>query len=173
MAAHPPRPAAARRGPHQREPLSRLLRPADRRRGPPLRPRRAAEAGDTAIAVESKQTQAVRRLAEHSQHRLFLSATPHNGYSWSWQALLEMLDPQRFFKGREPDKATLDQVMIRRLKTDIRNADGTPRFPAGTIHAIDVIYTDAERKAYELLQHYTAARRGRRRARRRAGPATW
>ena len=55
--------------------------------------------------VESKQTQAVRRLSEHSQHRLFLSATPHNGYSWSWQALLEMLDPQRFFKGREPDKA--------------------------------------------------------------------
>jgi superfamily II DNA or RNA helicase len=31
--------------------------------------------------VDSKQTQAVRRLSEHSQHRLFLSATPHNGYS--------------------------------------------------------------------------------------------
>jgi hypothetical protein len=45
--------------------------------------------------VDSKQTQAVRRLSEHGQHRLFLSATPHNGYSWSWQALLEMLDPQR------------------------------------------------------------------------------
>jgi hypothetical protein len=50
--------------------------------------------------VESKQTQAVRRLTEHSQHHLFLSATPHNGYSWSWQALLEMLDPQRFLRAR-------------------------------------------------------------------------
>ncbi len=109
--------------------------------------------------VESKQTQAVRRLTEHTQHHLFLSATPHNGYSWSWQALLEMLDPQRFFKGQEPDKATLDQVMIRRLKADIKNDDGTERFPARTINAIDISYTDAERGAYELLQLYTAARR--------------
>ena len=109
--------------------------------------------------VESKQTQAVRRLSEHSQHRLFLSATPHNGYSWSWQALLEMLDPQRFFKGREPDKAILDQVMIRRLKTEIKNPDGTERFPARRIKAIDITYTDAEREAYDLLQRYTAARR--------------
>ena len=109
--------------------------------------------------VESKQTQAVRRLSEHSQHRLFLSATPHNGYSWSWQALLEMLDPQRFFKGREPDKAILDQVMIRRLKTEIKNPDGTERFPARRINAIDITYTDAEREAYDLLQRYTAARR--------------
>ena len=109
--------------------------------------------------VESKQTQAVRRLSEHSQHRLFLSATPHNGYSWSWQALLEMLDPQRFFKGREPDKQTLDQVMVRRLKTDIKNADGTERFRARRIKAVDINYTDAEREAYGLLQQYTAARR--------------
>ena len=109
--------------------------------------------------VESKQTGAVVRLSKHSQHRLFLSATPHNGYSWSWQALLEMLDPQRFFKGQEPDKRTLDQVMIRRLKTDIKNPDGTERFPARRIRALDIAYTDAERKAYELLQGYTAARR--------------
>src|ERR1700691_1225652 len=53
-------------------------------------------------AVDSKQTQAVRRVGEHSQHRLFLSATPHNGYPESWQALLAMLDPQRFVPGSEP-----------------------------------------------------------------------
>ena len=70
-----------------------------------------------------------------------------------------MLDPQRFFKGQEPDKATLDQVMIRRLKTDIKNDDGTERFPARTINAIDITYTDAEREAHDLLQLYTAARR--------------
>jgi hypothetical protein len=99
--------------------------------------------------VESKQTQAVRRISEHSQHRLFLSATPHNGYSWSWQSLLEMLDSQCFFKGKEPDKKPLDQVMIRRLKTDITNPGGTERFPARTIKAIDITYTDAEREAYD------------------------
>lgn len=53
-------------------------------------------------AVDSQQTRAVRRLCEHSQHRLFLSATPHNGYPESWQALLEILDPHRFHRGIEP-----------------------------------------------------------------------
>ena len=34
--------------------------------------------------------------------------------------------------------------MIRRLKTDIKNPDGTERFPARRIKAIDIVYTDAE-----------------------------
>ncbi|MGH3222753.1 MAG: DISARM system SNF2-like helicase DrmD [Streptosporangiaceae bacterium] len=109
--------------------------------------------------VDSKQTQAVRRLGAHTQHRLFLSATPHNGYPGSWQALLEMLDPQRFARGVEPDQATLDQVMVRRMKAEIKNPDGPDRFPGRHIHAIDIRYTDAEREGYELLQQYTAARR--------------
>jgi superfamily II DNA or RNA helicase len=110
-------------------------------------------------AVDSKQTQAVSRLGDHSQHRLFLSATPHNGYPGSWQALLAMLDPQRFARGVDPDQATLDQVMVRRMKTEIKNSDGSDRFPQRAIHAIDINYTDAEREGYELLQLYAASRR--------------
>ena len=110
-------------------------------------------------AVDSKQTRAVRRLGEHSQHRLFLSATPHNGYPGSWQALLAMLDPQRFVRNREPDQATLDEVMVRRMKTDLKNPDGTDRFPARRIRAIDIGYTDSERDGYDLLQQYAASRR--------------
>jgi superfamily II DNA or RNA helicase len=109
--------------------------------------------------VDSKQTQAVRRLGGHSQHRLFLSATPHNGYPGSWQALLEMLDPQRFARGVEPDPAVLEQVMVRRMKADIKNPDGSDHFPGRHIRAIDIGYTDAEREGYELLQQYAAARR--------------
>ena len=33
---------------------------------------------------------------------------------------------------------TLDQVMVRRLKTDIKNTDGTKRFPARRIMAVDI-----------------------------------
>src|SRR5260370_19965054 len=91
---------------------------------PPRPPRR----GD-GYAVDSFQTRAVRRLGEHSQHRLFLSATPHNGYPESWQALLEMLEPQRFPRGDEPDRTALDQGIVRRLKTQIRNPDPTRRLP--------------------------------------------
>jgi superfamily II DNA or RNA helicase len=48
-----------------------------------------------AYAVDSQQTRVISRLAEDFQHRLFRSATPHNGYTESFTALLEMLDPQR------------------------------------------------------------------------------
>ncbi len=110
-------------------------------------------------AVDSKQTKAVKRLGEHSQHRLFLSATPHNGYSESWQALLEMLDPQRFARGVEPDPAIVDQVVIRRLKETIHNPDGTPRFPGRHPRAIEVAYTPGEREGHDLLARYVTRRR--------------
>ena len=57
-----------------------------------------APAGPTGVgarrgyAVDSQRTIATRVLAEHCEHRLFLSATPHNGYSESFTALLEMID---------------------------------------------------------------------------------
>jgi superfamily II DNA or RNA helicase len=111
-------------------------------------------------AVDSKQTQAVRRVGEHSQHRLFLSATPHNGYPESWQALLAMLDPQRFAPGVEPDPAVVEQVMVRRMKTDVKLLDGSLRFPGRETCAIEVNYTDTERKVHELLQQYASARLG-------------
>ena len=53
-------------------------------------------------ATDSLRTQAIRDIAPHFEHRLFLSATPHNGYEESWTALLELLDPQRFARGVKP-----------------------------------------------------------------------
>ncbi len=118
-----------------------------------------APARASGIAVPSKQTQAVHRAGDYSQHRLFLSATPHNGYSESWQALLAMLDPQRFPPGMEPDAATLRQVMVRRLKDDIRDSDGQPRFPGRVNRAIEVSYTDAEREGHRLVEDFISLRR--------------
>lgn len=119
----------------------------------------AAPPREHRYAVDSKQTQAVRRLGEHSQHRLFLSATPHNGHPGSWQALLAILDPQRFARGVDPDPAVVEQVMVRRMKTDLKLPDGTDRFPGRQIRAIDVDYSDAERMGYDLLEQYAASRR--------------
>ncbi|GAB3653086.1 SNF2-related protein [Glycomyces tarimensis] len=51
-------------------------------------------------AVDSQQTRTMRALAGHFTHRLFLSATPHNGYPESFTALLEILDPARFARRR-------------------------------------------------------------------------
>ena len=66
----------------------------DRRRGAPRRPvepvgGRPADAG---YAVDTQRTVAVRQLADKCEHRLFLSATPHNGHPESFTALMEMID---------------------------------------------------------------------------------
>ena len=121
----------------------------------------APRKGEGGYAVDSKQTVAVRRVGEHSSHRLFLSATPHNGYSESWQALLEMLDPQRFLRGAEPDPAVVDQVVVRRLKDQIVDSTGRKVFPDRVPTAVEVDYHEDEKRIHDLLERYTTARRAR------------
>jgi superfamily II DNA or RNA helicase len=139
----------ARAGPSRTRPLDLLIVDEAHHVAPPGRGR---------YAVDSQQTRAVRRLADHAEHRLFLSATPHNGYVESWTALLAMLDPQRFARGVIPDPAALKQILIRRLKTEITNVDGTPRYPAREAKDITVTYPAAELEVQELLAEYTRAR---------------
>lgn len=117
--------------------------------------------GRRGFAVDSQQTRAVRRLSEHSQHRLLLSATPHNGYSESWEALLEMVDPRRFARGVEPDQDALREVLVRRLKDEIVDVNGAREFaerlPA---EALDVHYSEVEREGHDLLAEYARLRTG-------------
>ena len=81
----------------------------------------AAPSAGMAYATESQLTRSVRGLAERFEHRLFLSATPHNGHSNSFATLLEILDPQRFTRGIEVEPEDLEPVMVRRLKEDLRS----------------------------------------------------
>ncbi len=71
--------------------------------------------------IESKFTRAVRDLCGRFEHRLFLSATPHNGHSNSFSTLLELLDPHRFTRGvNVRGRKDLDAVMVRRLRASRR-----------------------------------------------------
>ena len=45
---------------------------------------------------DSELCRMLRLVAPQFEHRLFLSATPHNGHTRSFTGLLEMLDPVRF-----------------------------------------------------------------------------
>ena len=112
-------------------------------------------------AVDSQQTKLVRRIAPHFTHRLFLSATPHNGHQSSFTALLEILDDQRFARGVEPDGAAVRRTVVRRLKRDIVNADGTPRFLGRRTSPIPVEYPDSEREIHGLLAEFAKLRRAR------------
>jgi len=85
----------------------------------------AAPASGGRYGIETKFTRAVRDLAGRFEHRLFLSATPHNGHSNSFSTLLELLDPYRFTRGVQVrGKKALEDVMVRRLKEDIREVQG-------------------------------------------------
>lgn len=98
----------------------------------------AAPSSGSRYAIDSKITRAIRDLVPRFEHRLFLSATPHNGHSNSFSALLEILDPQRFCRGVPvKDKKILDAVLVRRLKEDIRGI-GVPGFPERKVVQIDI-----------------------------------
>ncbi|MBL8793571.1 MAG: DEAD/DEAH box helicase [Planctomycetia bacterium] len=103
----------------------------------------AAPASGGRYAIDSKITRAIRDLAPRFEHRLFLSATPHNGHSNSFSALLEILDPQRFCRGVPvKGKKLLEDVMVRRLKEDIREVQGG--FPKRSVTQIDIDGLPAE-----------------------------
>lgn len=104
-------------------------------------------------AVDSQRTRAVRDLAERSEHRLFLSATPHNGYTESFTALLEMIDPQRFVRGKVFDEQALRDVAVRRLKKDLPG-----QFRDRQVKALMFTPSTDEAEAYDRLIDFTKRR---------------
>lgn len=117
-----------------------------------------APAASTNYALESQRTTLIRKIAPHFQHRLFLTATPHNGYTESFTSLLELLDDQRFSRNILPDDKQLSQVMIRRLKTDLVDKDGKPLYPKRTLQALEVPFTSDERAIHKVLDSYCKSR---------------
>lgn len=106
-------------------------------------------------SLPSQRTRLVRTIAPHFEHRLFLSATPHNGYSESFTSLLELLDDQRFARGVMPDEKVLQRVMVRRLKTDLVDDRGERIYPTRELLPLPVNYTNEEREIHDLLRAYT------------------
>jgi SNF2 family DNA or RNA helicase len=117
-----------------------------------------APAGRQHYITDSQRTRTLRLLTPHFEHKLFLSATPHNGYDESFRALLELLDNQRFARGVEINRQQLERVMVRRLKSDMKEWDDAPRFPERRLHPLIVDYTEEERAIHRKLAEYTRLR---------------
>jgi SNF2 family DNA or RNA helicase len=98
-----------------------------------------APSGSGNYALDSLRTQAIRTIAPHFEHRLFLTATPDNGNEVSFTSLLELLDDQRFARGAKLDQDGLARVMVRRLKRDITDAHGKPVFPQRKLEALEAL----------------------------------
>ncbi|MGH7169647.1 MAG: helicase-related protein, partial [Gemmataceae bacterium] len=79
----------------------------------------------------SQRTRMLREIRFLFEHRIFASATPHNGKTVCFTGLLELLDPIRFQMTVEmdpQDKTNLADVRIRRLKDDINKQSLRPPF---------------------------------------------
>ena len=114
-----------------------------------------APAAASQYALESQRTKLIRILAPYFSHKLFLSATPHNGYQESFSSLLELLDDRRFARTVAPDEKQLQRIMVRRLKSDIVDESGQQVFPVRKLETLSIDYTEEERRIHALLREYT------------------
>jgi len=118
-----------------------------------------APAGRKKYIRDSDRTRALRRIAPFFQHRLFLTATPHNGFTESFTALLSELDPLRFHRSSTVDPQQVQAIMVRRLKEQLTKAGEVLRpFPVRKVVALKVPDLPAERRASELLDEYSRLR---------------
>lgn len=110
---------------------------------------------------DSDVSSMLKRLVPLTEHRLFLSATPHNGYTRSFTGLLETLDPVRFTRKSEPltqaEQGRVEQVVIRRLKREINARGPVPRFAARHPEAIEVGFGAAEVALAEAFAEFRKA----------------
>lgn len=118
-----------------------------------------APSGRGKYAAESLRTSAIRTLTPQFEHKLFLTATPHNGYPESFSALLELLDDQRFARAVPPNRAQLEAVMVRRMKSELEERwDGSRRFAKREVRHLEVDYAESEKAAHKHLRDYARLR---------------
>jgi len=106
----------------------------------------------------SQRTRMLREIRFLFEHRIFASATPHNGKTVSFTGLLELLDPIRFqmdVQMDDKDKANLAEVRIRRLKDDINKQSIRPPF-AEQLDPVEipVRMSDQESALFNALREY-------------------
>lgn len=106
---------------------------------------------------ESQRYLMLQRISKYFEHRLFLTATPHNGYTMSFTTLLSLLDPVRFTpkaKLDEEDHRLIKEVMVRRLKSELNESADSPRFPMREVIKVEVNLSSKEIELFDALTEY-------------------
>ncbi|OYV75211.1 MAG: hypothetical protein B7Z66_13735 [Chromatiales bacterium 21-64-14] len=106
---------------------------------------------------DSDLSKMLQRIAPWFEHRVFLTATPHNGHTRSFSGLLEVLDPVRFTRKSEldaEDRRRVGEAVIRRLKSEINacyTVLGEPaRFSERHVDALPALHFGAHERALQL-----------------------
>ena len=94
----------------------------------------------------------LRIISPWFEHKLFLTATPHNGHTRCFSGLLELLDPVRFTRTAEfteKERERVEDVVIRRLKREVNALDrsqGRPeRFAERFLEPVPLFFGTPER----------------------------
>ena len=106
---------------------------------------------------DSDVSQMLQRIAPWFEHRVFLTATPHNGHTRSFSGLLETLDPVRFTRKSEldgEDRRRVGEAVIRRLKSEVNACYtelGEPaRFSERHVEALPPLRFGSHERALQL-----------------------
>lgn len=116
---------------------------------------------------DSDVSRMLTQLSPWFEHKLFLTATPHNGYTRCFSGLLEQLDPVRFTRTptfTEREKELVNQVLVRRLKRDInaqdRSAGRKPRFAERYPEPLPLFFSRREKALAVAVGQFCAALKG-------------
>jgi superfamily II DNA or RNA helicase len=111
------------------------------------------------FGAESDLAKMLALLAPMFEHRLFLTATPHNGYTQTFSSLLERLDPVRFARTDEltdDERARISEVLVRRLKREINAQSEPPRFADRDTEAVPLQLHAAEQALMVAAEQFRA-----------------
>ena len=108
---------------------------------------------------DTERLRMIRQINPYFENRLFLTATPHNGYTESFSGLLELLNPLVFEQKRvleENDITFIHEYVIRRLKSDFIKDGMLQKFTKREIHRIDKDYNplSIEAELFKALKAY-------------------
>ncbi len=100
------------------------------------------------------------RLAEalryHTRDLLFLSATPHQGDTFQFWSLVQLLDDSLFASDQAmlEHRGLLNRIMIRRTKREVTDSQGQPIFMRRQVHSTSFQLSTREQLFYEQLTSY-------------------
>ena len=113
---------------------------------------------------DSDLAEMLRLLTPWFEHRLFLTATPHNGHTRCFSGLLEQLDPVRFTRTpafTDKEREMIGDVLIRRLKSEInaqdKEAGRAPRFANRYLEPLPLYMPRAEKELATAVRGFFAA----------------
>lgn len=111
------------------------------------------------IGKNTERLNLIKSINPFFENRLFLTATPHNGYTDAFTGLLELLNPLVFdqkYRLEIKDHNFIQNYVVRRLKSELSKNSLIKRFSYRYIKRIDENYKlyDIEKQLFAALKEY-------------------